>query len=106
MRHDKGRFVEGSGTNEKGIVESIDNSRADPGITLKPGDTVVAIDPRYYRPAEVETLLGDPSLARELLGWQPKYGSREGFLRGLTETIAWFREPANLSAYKAEIYNI
>jgi GDPmannose 4,6-dehydratase len=33
------------------------------------GEVVVRIDPRYYRPAEVETLLGDPSLARELLGW-------------------------------------
>jgi GDPmannose 4,6-dehydratase len=63
---------EGSGTDEKGIVDSIDKERADPAITLKPGDTVVAIDPRYYRPAEVETLLGDPSLARELLGWQPR----------------------------------
>jgi GDP-D-mannose dehydratase len=54
---------EGSGTEEKGIVDSIDKSTADPAITLKPGDTVVAIDPRYYRPAEVETLLGDPSRA-------------------------------------------
>jgi GDPmannose 4,6-dehydratase len=34
------------------------------------GDVVVRIDPRYYRPAEVDTLLGDPSLARELLGWK------------------------------------
>ncbi len=53
-------------------MDSIDTDKADPAITLKPGDTIVAIDPRYYRPAEVETLLGDPSLARELLGWQPR----------------------------------
>ncbi len=39
---------------------------------FKPGDIVVRIDPRYYRPAEVETLLGDASLAREKLGWVPK----------------------------------
>ena len=62
---------EGSGTDEKGIVENIDAAKADPGITVKPGDTAVAIDPRYYRPAEVETLLGDPTLAKEQLGWQP-----------------------------------
>ena len=62
---------EGSGENERGIVDSIDAAKADPGITAKPGDIAVAIDPRYYRPAEVETLLGDPSLAREQLGWQP-----------------------------------
>ena len=62
---------EGSGEDEKGIVKSIDAAIADPGITAKPGDIAVAIDPRYYRPAEVDTLLGDPSLAREQLGWQP-----------------------------------
>ena len=37
---------------------------------LKPGTTLVRIDPRYFRPTEVETLLGDPSKAREKLGWE------------------------------------
>jgi GDPmannose 4,6-dehydratase len=41
-------------------------------LKFKPGDVLVRIDSRYYRPAEVETLLGDASLAHELLGWQPK----------------------------------
>ena len=63
---------EGQGTDEKGIVDSIDKNKADPAITLKPGDTIVAIDPRYYRPAEVETLLGDPSHAKTRLGWEPR----------------------------------
>ena len=63
---------EGSGTDEIGIVDSIDPNRADPGITLQPGDTVIAIDARYYRPAEVETLLGDPSFAKKQLGWEPR----------------------------------
>mgnify|MGYP001313716125 CR=1 FL=1 len=35
------------------------------------GDVIVRVDPRYFRPAEVETLLGDPALAHEKLGWQP-----------------------------------
>jgi GDPmannose 4,6-dehydratase len=39
---------------------------------LGPGDVIVRIHPQYYRPAEVETLLGDPTLARERLGWTPK----------------------------------
>jgi dTDP-glucose 4,6-dehydratase len=68
----------------------------------------IITDERRIRPekSEVERLWASNTKARELLGWQPKYGSREGFLRGLTKTIAWFREPANLSAYKADIYNL
>ena len=38
----------------------------------KPGETIVRVDPRYFRPTEVETLLGDPTRAREKLGWTPK----------------------------------
>ncbi|MEH6515107.1 MAG: GDP-mannose 4,6-dehydratase [Halioglobus sp.] len=63
---------EGQGLNEVGKVAAINNAVADPGITLKPGDTIIAIDSKYYRPTEVETLLGDPSSAREKLGWQPQ----------------------------------
>ena len=68
----------------------------------------IITDEQRLRPekSEVERLWASNTKARELLDWQPQYGSREGFLRGLTETIAWFREPANLSAYKADIYNI
>jgi NAD dependent epimerase/dehydratase len=65
-------------------------------------------DQQRLRPekSEVERLWASNTKARELLGWQPQYGGREGFLRGLTETIAWFREPSHLSAYKANIYNL
>ena len=68
----------------------------------------IITDEQRLRPekSEVERLWASNTKARELLRWQPQYGGREGFLRGLTETIAWFREPANLSAYKADIYNI
>jgi GDPmannose 4,6-dehydratase len=62
---------EGTDTDEKGIVEAIDSAKADQEMTVKPGDTIVAVDPRYYRPAEVETLLGDPALAKKKLGWEP-----------------------------------
>jgi GDPmannose 4,6-dehydratase len=60
---------EGSGIEEKGVVAGITGSAAP---TLKVGDTIVAIDPRYFRPAEVETLLGDPSKAKKELGWVPE----------------------------------
>ena len=57
---------EGEGVNEQAVVVRIDGDMAP---ALKPGDVVVAVDPRYFRPAEVETLLGDPTKAREKLGW-------------------------------------
>ena len=65
-------------------------------------------DEQRLRPekSEVERLWASNTKARELLGWQPQYGGREGFLRGLTETIAWFREPSHLSAFKGNIYNL
>jgi GDPmannose 4,6-dehydratase len=63
---------EGSGLEEVGRVAAIDNAVADDGICVKPGDIMVAVDSKYYRPAEVETLLGDPSKARIKLAWEPE----------------------------------
>ncbi|WP_207435344.1 GDP-mannose 4,6-dehydratase [Sabulibacter ruber] len=59
----------GEGTNERGIVASCSN----PDFLLEIGREVVAVDPRYFRPTEVELLIGDPSKAKNVLGWQPKY---------------------------------
>lgn len=73
------------------------------------GTTIeIMTDEQRLRPekSEVERLWASNVKARQLLGWQPQYGGRDGFLRGMIETIAWFREPANLSAYKANIYNL
>ncbi|CAK8721524.1 MAG: GDPmannose 4,6-dehydratase [Candidatus Electronema aureum] len=47
------------------------------GIERKSGKTIVRVDPRYFRPTEVETLLGDPSKAKEKLGWEPKISFEE-----------------------------
>ena len=60
---------DGSAENEKAIVASIEGDKA-PALNV--GDIVVQIDPRYYRPTEVETLLGDPTKAKEKLGWVPE----------------------------------
>lgn len=65
---------EGNGVEEKGIVVSVTGDDA-PGV--KPGDVIIAVDPRYFRPAEVETLLGDPSRAHEKLGWKPEITLQE-----------------------------
>lgn len=56
--------------------------------------------------SEVERLWADNSKAKQLLEWGPVYGGREGFKRGLTETVEWFTNPQNLAAYKADRYNI
>ena len=80
----------GEGLNEEGIVDAVDqqqffqtteqlNASVASRISdkLKPGRTVVRIDLRYFRPTEVETLLGDPTRAREKLGWQPQISFQE-----------------------------
>jgi GDPmannose 4,6-dehydratase len=65
---------EGSGVDEVAIVESVDGNNAP---FIKPGDVILRIDPRYFRPTEVETLLGDPSKAKEKLGWIPEITVQE-----------------------------
>ena len=56
--------------------------------------------------SEVERLWADNTKAKELFGWQPTYSGREGFKRGVAETIDWFTQPQNLRSYKSDIYNL
>ncbi|SMC76579.1 GDPmannose 4,6-dehydratase [Desulfocicer vacuolatum DSM 3385] len=72
---------EGEGVDEKGIVDRIKPSKIEQrqnldlgqkANILKPGDVIVRVDPRYFRPAEVKTLLGDPAKAKNMLGWEPR----------------------------------
>ena len=65
---------EGSGINEQGVISKIEGSHAP---ALKIGDVIVKIDPSYFRPTEVETLLGDPSKAKNQLGWIPEITVQE-----------------------------
>lgn len=71
----------GNGTDEKGIVASISADAFEEKVGVAPkltaGDVVVEIDERYFRPTEVDRLLGDASKARELLGWEAKTRFRE-----------------------------
>ncbi len=59
----------GEGINEKGYIKSCSN----PKYQVKLDTIVVAVDPRYFRPTEVELLIGDATKAKEKLGWVPKY---------------------------------
>jgi GDPmannose 4,6-dehydratase len=69
----------GNGLAETGVVDSVENEHA----VCKKGDVVVRIDPGYFRPAEVDFLLGDASKAREKLGWQPRI-SLDELIREMT----------------------
>jgi GDPmannose 4,6-dehydratase len=59
----------GAGVDERAIVASVNKNMAP---AVNPGDCIVEVDKRYFRPAEVETLLGDPTRASERLGWRPE----------------------------------
>ena len=68
----------------------------------------IITDEARLRPenSEVERLWADNSKAKSLFGWQPNYGGRDGFKRGIAETAQWFARPENLRGYKADIYNL
>jgi GDPmannose 4,6-dehydratase len=65
---------EGQGVEEKGYVAAVAGDKAP---ALKVGDCIVAVDPRYFRPTEVDTLLGDPSKAKTELGWVPEITAQQ-----------------------------
>lgn len=90
------------------------------GFEISIADTAAAIaeamgaeveiiqDPERMRPAasEVERLFAGTAVARDLFGWDPAHGGREGFVRGLAKTAEWFQDPANLAMYKTDRYNL
>lgn len=63
----------GNGVNEVGYIAGLDQATVPEGCSLMIGQEVVAVDPEYFRPTEVELLIGDPSKAKIKLGWVPKY---------------------------------
>ena len=64
----------GEGENEEGYVKKVSSEISTP---LKSGDTIIKVDPRYFRPAEVNSLLGDSSKAKKDLGWKPEITARQ-----------------------------
>ena len=65
---------QGSGIDETATVKSVTGDKAP---NVRPGDVIMRIDARYFRPAEVETLLGDPTKAKTKLGWEPEITARQ-----------------------------
>ena len=55
---------------------------------------------------DVERLYADNSKARQVLGWSPKYGGRDGFRRGIQQTVSWFSQAANLARYRVGTYDL
>ncbi len=84
---------EGQGVEERGLVADVTGDKA-PGV--KPGDCVVAVDPRYFRPTEVETLLGDPSLAKAELGWEPEITAQQMCAEMVAQDLQTARQTALL----------
>ena len=81
----------GSGKEEKGFIKSCDDN-----FNLKPGQEVVAVDPNYFRPTEVDLLIGDATKAKEKLGWQPKYTLQEMIKEMVAYDLELFRKHKTL----------
>jgi len=77
----------GMGKEEKGFIRSCDDS-----FNFKPGQEVVAVDPNYFRPTEVDLLIGDATKAKEKLGWQPKYTLEEMVKEMVAYDLELFRK--------------
>jgi GDPmannose 4,6-dehydratase len=91
---------EGQGVEEVAVVESV---TGDAAPALSPGDVVLRIDPRYFRPAEVETLLGDPAKAKARLGWVPEITAQEMCAEMVAEDLRTARRHALLREHGMEM---
>jgi GDPmannose 4,6-dehydratase len=87
---------EGQGVDESATVSSIIGDKAP---ALKVGDVIVRIDPRYFRPTEVETLLGDPTKAKEKLGWVPEITVQEMCAEMVASDLAQAKQHALLKQH-------
>ena len=91
---------EGEGVDEVGIVTEITGDHA-PALNV--GDVILKIDPRYFRPAEVETLLGDPTKAKQKLGWTPEITVQEMCAEMVKEDLKAAKRHALLKEYGYDI---
>lgn len=90
----------GEGVDEKGTVVKIEGDKA-PALNV--GDVIVAVDPRYFRPAEVDTLLGDPTKAKEVLGWVPEITVQEMCAEMVAEDLKEAQRFALLKAHGHDV---
>ena len=90
----------GQGMDEKAVVKSISGDKAP---ALKVGDVVVQIDPRYFRPAEVEKLMGDPTKAKTKLGWVPEVTAQQMCAEMVVEDLKFAQRTAFLKAHGHDV---
>lgn len=90
----------GRGVDEIATVVSV---TGDVAPAVKPGDVIMRIDPRYFRPAEVETLLGDPAKAKARLGWVPEITAQEMCAEMVAEDLKVARRHALLKAHGHDV---
>ncbi len=91
---------EGEGVDEIGRVAAVSGDSAP---SVQAGDVIVRVDPRYFRPAEVETLLGDPSKAKEKLGWVPEITTQEMCAEMVAEDLKIARRHALLRQHGLDV---
>ena len=91
---------EGKGVDEIAVITAIEGDKAP---ALKVGDAIVRVDPRYFRPAEVETLLGDPSNAKAKLGWVPEITVQEMCAEMVAEDLKTAQRHALLKQHGYEV---
>lgn len=91
---------QGNGVEEVGVIKSIQGDKAP---SVKVGDVIVRVDPRYFRPAEVETLLGDPSYAKQKLGWEPTTTVQEMCSEMIAEDLKIAQQHAFMKANGFEV---
>jgi GDPmannose 4,6-dehydratase len=87
---------EGHGIDERGVVSSVNGDKTS---AIKVGDVIIKIDSRYFRPTEVETLLGDPTKAKEKLGWIPEITVQEMCREMITSDLEEARKHALLKRH-------
>jgi GDPmannose 4,6-dehydratase len=89
-----------TGVDEVATVVSVSGDKA-PAVS--PGDVILRIDPRYFRPAEVETLLGDPAKAKQRLGWEPEITARQMCAEMVAADLQIAQRHALLKSHKMDI---
>ena len=90
----------GTGVDEIATVTAIAGDKAP---AIKVGDVVMRIDPRYFRPAEVETLLGDPTKAKEKLGWVPEITTQQMCAEMVAEDLKTAKRHALLKEHGMDV---
>ena len=90
----------GKGVDEVAIVAAISGENA---AALSVGDVIMRIDPRYFRPTEVETLLGNPTKAKEVMGWEPEITTQQMCAKMIVEDLKIAKRHALLKSHGMDL---